>query len=89
MTRNRRGAVVFRGNPDGTAEWKDETAIQARLRDYVRVGGKDFGVAEAYFDAETKILNMRGWCIPASGKDYEVKEKEAMESRYPEWLSEN
>ena len=57
--------------------------LSRRAYKILRVGGKDFGVAEAYFDAETKILNMHGWCIPASGKDYEVKEKDAVESSLP------
>jgi len=46
----------------------------------LRVGGKEHGTAVAYIDAETKILSMKGWCIPAQGKDYEVKEKEAVET---------
>src|SRR6267143_4853437 len=25
-------------------------------------------------------LRMRGWCIPQSGKDYEIKDKEAIEA---------
>ena len=49
----------------------------------LRIGGKDRGTAVAYIDAETKILNMKGWCIPAQGKDYEVKEKDAIESSLP------
>ncbi|HEY1484410.1 MAG TPA: DUF3857 domain-containing protein, partial [Candidatus Acidoferrum sp.] len=45
----------------------------------LRVGGKDYGVAQAYVNAEDKVLSMRAWCIPARGRDYEVKDKEAME----------
>ena len=33
----------------------------------------------ANFDADTRITAMHGWCIPAQGKDYEVKEKDALE----------
>ncbi len=57
--------------------------LSRRAYKILRVGGKDFGIAQAYFDAETKILNMHGWCIPASGRDYEVKEKDAVESSLP------
>ncbi len=49
----------------------------------LRPDGKDFGVARGYIDSETKITGMRGWCIPAQGKDYEVKEKESVESALP------
>lgn len=45
----------------------------------LRVGGKHFGVVGANFDADTRITAMHGWCIPAQGKDYEVKEKDAVE----------
>ena len=45
----------------------------------LRVGGKEYGVAQAYITAEDKVLSIRAWCIPAQGRDYEVKDKEAME----------
>jgi hypothetical protein len=45
----------------------------------LRVGGKEYGVVTADFDVDTKITAMHGWCIPAQGKDYEVKEKDALE----------
>ena len=57
--------------------------LTRRAYKILRVGGKDRGTAVAYIDAETKILNMKGWCIPAQGKDYEVKEKEAIETSLP------
>jgi predicted transglutaminase-like cysteine proteinase len=34
------------------------------------------------FDAQSKVNSLHGWCIPAQGKDYEVKEKDAIESAY-------
>ncbi|HWY09182.1 MAG TPA: DUF3857 and transglutaminase domain-containing protein [Candidatus Acidoferrales bacterium] len=57
--------------------------LKRRVFKILRVGGKDTGTAVAYIDSETKILNMHGWCIPAQGKDYEVKEKDAIESSLP------
>jgi Domain of Unknown Function with PDB structure (DUF3857)/Transglutaminase-like superfamily len=57
--------------------------LTRRAYKILRVGGKEHGTAVAYIDAETKILNMKGWCIPAQGKDYEVKEKDAIESSLP------
>ena len=57
--------------------------LTRRAYKILRVGGKDHGTAVAYIDAETKILNMKGWCIPAQGKDYEVKEKESIETSLP------
>lgn len=57
--------------------------LTRRAYKILRVGGKDWGNAVAYIDAETKILNMKGWCIPAQGKDFEVKEKDAIETSLP------
>jgi Domain of Unknown Function with PDB structure (DUF3857)/Transglutaminase-like superfamily len=46
----------------------------------LRPEGREFGVVVAYSSGERKILSMRGWCIPASGKDYEAKDKDALET---------
>jgi len=57
--------------------------LTRRVYKILRVGGKEYGVATAYVDSETKILSLKGWCIPAQGKDYEVKEKDAIETSLP------
>jgi Domain of Unknown Function with PDB structure (DUF3857)/Transglutaminase-like superfamily len=54
--------------------------IERRVYKILRPDGRKYGTAYANFDSETKINSMHGWCIPAQGKDYEVKEKEAMET---------
>src|SRR5271166_362223 len=48
----------------------------------LRPNGRDHGTVRVPFDAQTKITGLHGWCIPAQGKDYEVKEKDAIESAY-------
>ena len=45
----------------------------------LRPGGREHGYIVVGIDLHTKVISMRGWCIPAQGKDYEVKDKEAME----------
>src|SRR5947209_18474644 len=45
----------------------------------LRPDGRRYGTVEANFDPETRISSLRAWCIPAQGKDYEVKEKDALE----------
>jgi hypothetical protein len=45
----------------------------------LRPSGREYGIAGVSFNAHRKITGMRGWCIPAQGKDYEVKDKEAAE----------
>jgi hypothetical protein len=61
--------------PDGKMK-----QLTRRAYKILRVGGKEYGFAWADYDAETKISSMRGWCIPAQGKDYEVKDKDATET---------
>jgi hypothetical protein len=46
----------------------------------LRPGGRHLGKVEVRFDKETPIIHIRGWCIPAQGKDYEVKDKDVTES---------
>src|SRR5258706_10716817 len=46
----------------------------------LRPGGRKRGIVGTFFHPGRKITNLRGWCIPAHGKDYEVKEKEAIDT---------
>ena len=46
----------------------------------LRPGGRSFGVVTVHFDSETSLTYLRAWCIPLTGKDYEVKEKDAVET---------
>src|ERR1700745_2643637 len=45
----------------------------------LRPDGRSRGVAYVYFNPQRKIKSFHGWCIPAQGKDYEVKDKDAVE----------
>ena len=61
-----------------------------KIRDTVRVAykilrpsGKDHGTVLVGFNPNRKITNLHGWCIPAQGKDYEVKGKDAVEISLP------
>ncbi len=54
--------------------------VERRVYKILRPDGRQYGTIRADFDAESKINNIHGWCIPAQGKDYEVKEKEAIET---------
>jgi hypothetical protein len=54
--------------------------VERRVYKILRPDGREYGTFHANFDAETKINNIHGWCIPSQGKDYEVKEKDAIET---------
>ena len=61
---------------------KIKTVVRAAYK-ILRPGGRDFGTVVAFFDSQTKISGLHAWCIPASGKDYEVKEKDGAEVSLP------
>src|SRR5271168_2016913 len=43
----------------------------------LRPEGRGRGTVSVPFSSLAKIKNLHGWCIPAQGKDYEVKDKDA------------
>jgi Domain of Unknown Function with PDB structure (DUF3857)/Transglutaminase-like superfamily len=49
----------------------------------VRPEGRSRGTVDVYFNRGRKITSLRGWCIPAQGKDYEVKDKDAVDMAAP------
>src|SRR5438270_6725274 len=56
--------------------------IKTRVRvayKILRPSGREYGVVGVSFNPHRKITSLRGWCIPAQGKDYEIKDKEALE----------
>ncbi|HXL21315.1 MAG TPA: DUF3857 and transglutaminase domain-containing protein [Candidatus Dormibacteraeota bacterium] len=55
-------------------------SIERKAYKILRPGGRERGTVYAHFDSETKITALRGWCIPAQGKDYEVKDKDVLET---------
>jgi len=67
-------------NVQSTDKIKTQVRVVYKI---LRPSGRDYGIAAVSFNAHTKINGMRGWCIPAQGKDYEVKDKEAIEASLP------
>src|SRR5258708_6061555 len=56
--------------------------IRTQVREAYRIlrpGGRDHGTVFVHFNPERKIKSLHGWCIPSQGKDYEVKDKDAVE----------
>jgi hypothetical protein len=50
----------------------------------LRPDGRDYGTVEVPFDNETRLTYLKAWCLPADGKEYEVKEKDALEIGFTE-----
>lgn len=53
--------------------------IARRVYKILRPNGREHGKVYVAFGANEKITSMKGWCIPAQGKDYEIKDKDAIE----------
>lgn len=45
----------------------------------LRPDGRRRGTVAVYFNPQRKVKSLHGWCIPAQGKDYDVKDKDAIE----------
>ncbi|MBZ5657654.1 MAG: DUF3857 and transglutaminase domain-containing protein [Acidobacteriia bacterium] len=61
------------------SENKVKTVVREAYK-ILRPDGRRYGMVRVPFGARQKITKMIGWCIPAQGKDFEVKEKEAIET---------
>jgi hypothetical protein len=61
---------------------KIRTQVRAAYK-VLRPGGRELGTVVVPFDSMTKITSIHAWCIPAQGKDYEVKDKDGAEVALP------
>jgi hypothetical protein len=78
-------AILLYSETNVIVQSADKIKTQVRQAFKVlRPGGSRYGVVTAYFNAHSKINGMRGWCIPAQGKDYEVKDKESVDVAVPD-----
>src|SRR5260370_14037451 len=57
---------------------KIKTTIREAYK-ILRPNGRERGTVYVYFNPSRKIKSLHGWCIPAQGKDYEVKDKDAVD----------
>ena len=73
-------AVVLYAERVVTVQSADKIRTLTRVAlKILRPSGRSAGTVRVHFDSQTKISGLHGWCIPAQGKVYEVKDKDAME----------
>lgn len=73
-------AVLLYSERDVSVISADDIHIRVReAYKILRPEGRDRGTVLVSFNPQRKIKSLQGWCIPAQGKDYEVKEKDAIE----------
>ena len=77
-------AVLLYSETNVTVLSEDEIRKHVR-RAYkiLRPGGREHDTVGISFNPGRKIKSMHGWCIPAQGKDYEVKDKDALDVSAP------
>src|SRR5579872_3192406 len=77
-------AVVLHSEKSVSVQSLEKIKTRVRIAyKILRPSGRDYGVAAISFNSHRKINGLRAWCIPAQGKDYEVKDKEAIEVALP------
>jgi len=74
-------AVLMYSEENVTVESADKIKTRVRVAyKILRPGGREYGFPAVSFNAHSKINGLHGWCIPAQGKYYEVKDKDAVET---------
>src|SRR6266853_1781544 len=77
-------AVLLYSERNVTVQSADKVKITVReAYKILRPGGREYGTVSVSYNSRKKITGLRGWCSPAQGKDYEVKDKEAIEISLP------
>jgi hypothetical protein len=77
-------AVLLYSETNISVESADKIKVHVReAYKILRPGGREYGFAFVPFNSRSKVKSFHGWCIPAQGKDYEVKDKDAVEISAP------
>jgi Domain of Unknown Function with PDB structure (DUF3857)/Transglutaminase-like superfamily len=76
-------AVLLYSEEQVTVQSADKIKTHVRMAyKILRPTGREYGIVVVPFNAHAKINGLHGWSIPAQGKDYEVKDKEAIETSH-------
>ena len=58
----------------------DVRTLHRRAYKILRPEGRKYGMVAVAFDKETRLNRLKAWSIPHEGNDYEVKDKDAVET---------
>ncbi len=88
-----RQVPVYSGDVDAVVLVRDQLTtvsssgeIETRYRvglKILRPAGRSRGWIRVAFDDQTRLTYLKAWALPAAGQEYEVKEKEAVETALP------
>ena len=54
--------------------------LERRVYKILRSNGEAYGVVRTEFTPQSRVTSMHGWSIPAQGKDFEVKDRDVIET---------
>jgi predicted transglutaminase-like cysteine proteinase len=74
-----KAVVLFREQVTTVGDNGEIRTLHRNAIKILRPEGRNYGTVVIYFDKETRLSSLNAWCVPASGRDYEVKEKDAAE----------
>ena len=77
-------AVVLYSATNVTVSSADK--IRTQVREAIKIlrpEGRSRGTVWVFLNSHRKVKSLHGWCIPAQGKDYEVKDKDSIETSPP------
>jgi hypothetical protein len=74
-------AVLLYSETNVTVISADKIRTQVReAYKILRPNGREHGTVYVNSNLQRKVRTLHGWCIPAQGKDFEVKDKDAIEA---------
>ncbi|HEY2823189.1 MAG TPA: DUF3857 and transglutaminase domain-containing protein [Candidatus Acidoferrum sp.] len=77
-------AVLLYSEDNITVQSVDRIHKQVRVAyKILRPGGRDLGNLVIPYRSDSKVLSLRAWSIPAQGKDFEVRDKDAADVAIP------
>jgi hypothetical protein len=77
-------AVLLYSETNVTVVSVDKVRTQVReAYKILRPNGRERGIVFVHVNSQRKVRALHGWCIPAQGKDFEVKDKDAVEVSPP------
>ena len=56
------------------------TRLERRVYKILRSNGEGYGAVRVDFSPQNRVTSMHGWSIPAQGKDFEVKDRDIIET---------
>jgi hypothetical protein len=77
-------AVLLYADTNLSVQSADKIKIHVReAYKILRPGGRDYGTVAVFYNSHRKVTSLHGWCIPAKGQDFEVKDKDALDIAMP------